>query len=298
MQNRILSRYEPLNDDKEGQVENTQLDTSDASIFSSMTPPVDSETIATYLRVSTDEQSVEMQKMMVDRLLMTQGYSYDNCANFIDEGVSATKNADLDDRDAGSELMDLIRAGSITKLFIYRIDRIFRDNAAGGAFPAFCAKHGVELHSTDIAISLTSAEGKFQFALMVALAQRETDVLSERTQGGMTINRKSLKVCSHAIYGWNVCHTSDGEKTMRPNWQEQDVLDWINSTSKDGMAYAKIARQLNTWGVPTKTGSTWVSTGVRRMVVAPAKMHEELYQFTRPIRTSKPPFRALSQTQK
>jgi len=260
-------------------------------------PSVQSEGIATLRRVSTDEQDIRMQRVFIERLLLTEGLTWDDAQHFADEGISATKMTDLQSRPEASKLVKLAEAGAITKIFIYRVDRIFRDNEAGGAFVKWAVKHGIEIISTDLALPLSSAEGEFQFSLMVALARRESAVLSERTCGGMETTREDLKPTSHAIYGWNICHTKDGEKTMRPNWGEQSVLQWIN-TNADVISNAAMARQLNDWGVPTKTGRKWAPTGVRRAHKTPVKYHLELHRFTAPKRMASPPFRSLSTTQK
>lgn len=256
--------------------------------------------IATYLRVSTDDQNILAQSGIIDTMIRAQGFDPANVLEFRDEGVSATKMGNLHDRDGGKELIEMIENGEITHVFAFRVDRMFRDPEAGSAFVKWIrTKHPlVEIHTTDAPMSLHTADGEFLYGLQVLLARREAAVLSVRTEGGMDATRQDLKPTSHAVYGWDICHTPDGEKTMRPNWKEQAVLSWIQDRQTAGDSYSKIARQLCDWGVPTKTGSTWKAAGCRRAVVSPAKYQQELHRFTPPNRMSSAPFRALSTTQK
>jgi len=264
------------------------------------TETIESERVAVYLRVSTADQNIMSQSVCIDNLIRSHGFDPSNVLEFKDEGVSATKMGDLRDRPDGKELIEAIERGEVTHLFAFRVDRMFRDLESGAAFIKWVREKQPQLnvYTTDAPIPLTTADGEFMFGMQVLLARREAAVLSVRTTGGMTATREALKVTSHAVYGWNICHTANDEKTMRPNWKEQAVLEWIEAQHKTGLSNPKIAKQLNAWGVPTKGGKQWRAAGVRRMIVSPAKYQQELGQFDRPKRMASPPFRTLSLTQK
>jgi DNA invertase Pin-like site-specific DNA recombinase len=251
-----------------------------------------SETIATYLRVSTDEQEIRTQQGAVERLLLTYGINYEDVQHFEDEGVSATKMTDLVSRPNARQLVEMVETGTINKIFIYRVDRIFRDNEAGAAFVKWCKKFGVELHSTDLSLPLTTAEGEFQFALQVALARREAAVLSERTQGGMQRTMEDLKPVSKiAPYGWDYwVDDRTNEKTARPNWHEQGVINWVHEQTESNK---KVADKLNARGVPAKQGGKWSAASLWRMQNQPAKYQSQLDRFKQPKRMIQYPFRAL-----
>ena len=287
MPNDAYSTLSPLKD---------ELYHSDSPIPSGM----ESARIATYFRVSTDDQNISMQEAVVDTLIRNQGFDPNNVLVFKDEGISATKMGNLGDRPQGSELIEAITNGEITHLFAYRVDRLFRDTESGASFVKWMrANHpDVSIMTTDCPMPITSADGEFFFGFQVLLARREAAVLATRTTSGMETTADQLKVVSHSIYGWNVCHNVDGEKTMRPNWKEIAVMEWMKKSNEDGLSFAKIARQLNDWGIRTKTGREWSSSGASRTVTRPAKYHQQLHQFERPTRMPSPPFRTLSVTQK
>ena len=308
MSNASLRANTTLNEQKEQFSELCQLTDSHSNNDLRMLTQIHTQTtdnkmnkkIAIYLRVSTNEQDVDAQFMFVEGLVRTHGFKPEDCAIYQDEGVSATKMKDLGDRPQGKQLIEDMKAGLISHVFAYRIDRMFRDLEGGAVFLKLIKNElpDIAILTTDIALPLTSPDGEFLFGMQVLLARREAAVLAQRTQGGMQVAQEKLRPTSKAVYGWNVCHKANGEPTMRPNWKEQSVLDWIVAQHKLGTSYPKMARQLNAWGIPTKTGSKWVATGCRRHIVSPAKYHQQLHRFTPPTQRTKAPFRVLSVTQK
>ena len=303
MSERILRANTPLNEQKQNISEKVKLQVGNNITTKLMTTEIQTETIskiAIYLRCSSDEQNVDSQMLFVEGLVRSYGFKVEECRIFKDEGMSATKMKDLQNRPQGLALMEAIKNDELTHVFAYRVDRLFRDLEGGAKFITEMKTNypNVSIITTDCPLPLTHPDGEFFFGMQVLFARREAAVLSQRTQGGMQSTQENLKVSSNAIYGWNICHKQNGEKTMRPNWKEQSVLDWIVEQNKKGWSNPKIAKQLCAWGIPTKKGSQWVGVGVRRHLVSPAKMHEQLHQFSPPKNRLKAPFRSLSTTQK
>ena len=167
-------------------------------------PLIQTETIATYQRVSSDEQSTVMQAAWLRQTLTNQGLNYDLAQHFIDEDTSATKKKDIDQRPEGKKLLDMIQKGAISRLFVYRLDRLFRDTEYAAKFLKVLAKKKVQLFSNDFAGDLTSADGQFTYGLQMLLAARETAVLGERVQDTMDKNTEALIPNSKIPpYGWD-----------------------------------------------------------------------------------------------
>lgn len=252
--------------------------------------------IAIYMRVSTDEQKVDSQLLFVEGLVRTHGFNVEDCRMFIDEGTSATKNTDLEDRPQGKALIDAMEQGEITHVFAYKVDRMFRDLEAGGKFIKHCRNNmpNISIITTDCPMPLTTPDGEFIFGMQVLLARREASVLGQRVTGGLQAARENLKPTARAVYGWKVCHNADGEKTMRPNWPQQSVIQWVIDMDREGWSRPKICRQLNAWGIPTSEGHKWLKSTVRRLIVKPAKQQDVLHMFTPPKTfPTKPPFKCL-----
>lgn len=303
MTNDALRAETPLKAPKTTICENTQLQIGSRISILSMNTELQTGTnskIAIYLRCSSDEQNVDSQMLFVDGLVKRHGFNVEECKIYKDEGMSATKMKDLYDRPQGLQLMNDIKAGKITHLFAYRVDRLFRNLQGGANFIEEMKTNypNVSIITTDCPMPLTDPDGEFFFGMQVLFARREAAVLAQRTTGGMQAKQEQLGVTSYAVYGWDVCHKPNGEKTMRPNWKEQAVLEWLVEQKKLGKSNESSARQLNAWGVPTKLGKKWRGTNLSRHFNNPAKLHDQLHQFTRPKKMSKPPFRSLSVTQK
>jgi len=258
----------------------------------------DSE-VAVYLRVSTDDQSIDSQFLAIEGLLRQYNLDVNDVRVFKDEGVSATKNTNLQDRPAGSALIDLIQSGKVKKVFSFQIGRMFRDNEAGAVFlKQMNSKYpDVQVITFDCPVPFNTPMGEFLFTLMVANARLEVANLGMRSMAGCDVARENLRPTSHAVFGWTIINPKTPVATMEPNWKQQDVMDWaINQNKKD--SYAKIARQLNEWGILTATKRSFSAGTIRRMVLTPPKQQDMLHVFDRPERRSKPPFRTLSITQK
>jgi len=265
-------------------------------------PSVKAETYATYLRVSTDEQDVAMQQSFVERLLLTHGLKWEDAQHFKDEGVSATKYPTLESRESkkgmqGAELMELIKSGTINKLYVYRLDRLFRDGEAGFQFAKILKQYEVDLYSTDFFMNITSAEGIFQYGMQMLLAQRESGVLGERTGGGMDENRKNRIPNSKCPpYGWDFVgvgdeNVNDGKGMTVPNWHEQAVMSWALEQKESNK---KIAEKLNDRNLFTKKGRKFGHTTIRGWKKNPSKEQAMIGDYTNPPK--KPiqyPFRPL-----
>ena len=254
------------------------------------------EPIAIYMRVSTDDQKVDSQLLFVEGLVRSRGFNVEDCRMFVDEGTSATKNSNLEDRPQGKALLDAMEQGELTHVFAYRVDRLFRDLEAGAKFIKNCRDNmpNISIITTDCPMPLTHADGEFLFGMQVLLARREASVLGQRVTGGLQTAREQLKPTARAVYGWRVCHTPDGEKTMRPNWPQQSVIQWVKDMDREGWSRPKITNQLNAWGIPTSEGHKWVKSTVRRLIVQPAKQQDVLHLFDPPKTfPTKPPFKSL-----
>ena len=71
---------------------------------------------------------------------------------------------------------------------------------------------------------------------------------------------------------------------MNPDWHQQAVIQHVKDSWNDnkGQSFASIARDLNDWNIKTSTDRSWTSGGVTRLVKKPAKLHDQLHQFTPP----------------
>jgi DNA invertase Pin-like site-specific DNA recombinase len=261
-------------------------------------PLIQTETIATYQRVSSDVQSTKMQEAWLRQTLTNKGLNYDLAQHFIDEDTSATKKKDIDTRPEGKKLLALIQKGAISRLFVYRLDRLFRDTEYASKFLKVLEKKKVQLFSNDFAGDLTSADGQFIYGLQMLMAARETAVLGERVQHTMDKNTEALIPNSKCPpYGWDFVGVGNpkfnhGKGMVDVNWDEQMVIEWAQAQT---ISAKKIADILNDRNLTTKKGKQFSHSTVRRF--GDNKCQTQIGRFKRPNRPIQYPFRKLQNKQ-
>jgi len=260
--------------------------------------------VAVYLRCSSEDQSVDAQQRTLSVFLQSQGLELDQCNLYIDEGISAKNMPAFTDRPNGSRLVKDIEAGLIDTVWALKVDRLFREMAAGSAWLNHMKKKYVHVKvlTTDCMVPHITAAGRSMWYLLLMIAETENEARGERTSGGMQYKQENLQKTSHAVFGWeeygsgerNITQGRDvGELIMmRPNWHEQAVRNWIIENPED-LSTNKIASKLNQWNIPTTTGRTWTGSSVRSQQKSKAKLHDQLHQFEKPNRMISPPFRTF-----
>lgn len=261
--------------------EYVQLQTSDCTIPSGMTKK--HADVAIYLRVSTSDQTVDSQLMKLRPFLLAEGYDVDECSLYVDDGVSAKSYPNFTDRPAGSEMMQDVADGKISKIYGTYVNRFFRRVAQGSAWMDEMAKNypKVVIKTSDCFASTTSSAGRMMWHTLLMVSEMENEQRAERTQGGMQRLQEQLKKSSHAVFGW---FYNEDEGRMNPDWHQQAVIQHVKDAWNDnkGQSFASICRDLNNWGIPTSTGRKWNASGVGRLVNKPSKMQDQLHQFDTP----------------
>ena len=135
--------------------------------------------VAIYLRVSTKEQSVEMQLNDLERYSMERGLKVFKL--YQDNGVSGTKES----RPALSELMDDAKKRKFDIVLVWRFDRFARSTKhLVNALYEF-RNLGIDFISYQENIDTSSPLGEAIFTIISAMAKLERDIIAERVKGGL-----------------------------------------------------------------------------------------------------------------
>lgn len=133
-----------------------------------------------YARVSTDEQSLDLQIDALERA---------GCERiFRDSGVSGA----LANRPALDRAIKCLQPGDT--LVTWRLDRLGRSLSHLISAVSALEKMGVGFTSVTEAIDTRTASGRLLFHVMGALAEFERSLISERTKAGMAAARARGKV--------------------------------------------------------------------------------------------------------
>jgi len=123
-----------------------------------------------YARVSTEEQSLDAQRERLEEA---------GCERIFSEKESGTRS----NRPKLEEAFDHLRDGDV--LVVWRLDRLGRSTKDLIAKTDRLDEIGAELDVIDQEIDTTTAQGRFFFRVMAALAEFEADLASKRTQEGI-----------------------------------------------------------------------------------------------------------------
>jgi len=159
---------------------------------------------AIYIRVSTEEQvlqgiSLSAQEEALQNYAKALGYEI--LKIYRDEGKSAK---DIKGR---PEMLKLLADAEVKKfqaIFIYKLDRFSRSLIDLINTIEKLKKWGVDFVSLQDKIETTSANGKFMFHIISAMAEFERNVTGERTKFSMDKKARDGFLVSRAPFGYKV----------------------------------------------------------------------------------------------
>lgn len=134
--------------------------------------------IATYLRVSTDKQSVDSQKHALKAYIARQE-GWKHTAEYTDI-ESALKS-----RPGRNELMEDVLRRKFDIVCVYRFDRFARSLKDLIESLNFFQENNIDFISVSENIDTTTPAGRLMFHMIGAMAEFERNLLSERVKAGM-----------------------------------------------------------------------------------------------------------------
>lgn len=165
--------------------------------------------IALYIRVSTQEQNLKMQREALERKGKNEGWE---CVLF-EEKESSRKT-----RPIKYQLYQRLLKNEFDGVCVWKIDRWARSTQELSREIITLFNRGVKFISITDNIDLSSASGMLQFNIISAFAQFERDLISERTKEGL----KHVK---------NVGKRGKDKKRRRRSGYYQR---WINKRTREG----------------------------------------------------------------
>lgn len=244
--------------------------------------------VGVYLRVSSetqrDRETIRTQRDYAERYLALHEIS--TALWYVDDGVSASKPVNLDELPEGARLLSDCKAGRISRVYIYKLDRLGRNarlilNAVGELEAA-----GAQVGSMTEPFDTVTPAGRFMLTMLAAVAQMERDTFIERSRAGSErLAREGAWLGGIVPYGYRV--EGKGKDARLVVWPEEashvrQVYQWA---VEEGLSCIKIAERLNGMGVPPayardgrevlrgkrreRTQGIWRYGRVRNMLVNP-----------------------------
>lgn len=157
--------------------------------------------VAIYARVSTSDQSVDMQISDLKQYAMQRSFTV--YREYCDIGISGSK----DSRPMLDTLMADARKGKINIVLVWKFDRFARStrHLIINALSEF--NHlGVEFISYTENIDTSSPTGKVLFTIISAMAEFERDLIRERVKAGLNHARqKGIRLGRPILLTENLC---------------------------------------------------------------------------------------------
>ena len=217
--------------------------------------PNPTRSIATYARVSSDEQrdrhTVRNQRSALSRRLSSEP-GVVVFRHYEDDGVSGT--IPLEDRPAGGPLVRDARAGRFSQIWVVRADRLGRDAFELLRIWRVFESIGVALRATD-----ENIDDPFYFDIHAVIAANERRKFLERSAEGMNRAASEGRYTGGIVpLGYRVSGDR-GTRRLVPDdslmWENLSAADVVrriyNHLAVDGWTCPRIASEFNSLGIPT-----------------------------------------------
>lgn len=145
--------------------------------------------VGNYLRVSTDAQTVENQRLDLERVAAQRGWEV--VETYIDKGISGAKGRDK--RPAFDKLCKDAAQGKLDVIAAWSIDRIGRSLAHVASFMVELQAQNVALYLYQQQVDGTTPAGQALFGMAAVFAQFERAMLIERINAGLARAKKQGK---------------------------------------------------------------------------------------------------------
>jgi site-specific DNA recombinase len=241
--------------------------------------------VVTYERVSSEDQR-ERQTIVTQTEELARRLRDDSGVELIeryaDDGVSGA--IPFADRPAGQRLLADAARGRFQEVWIYRIDRLGRDDIDPLIVRRDLERLGVAVHSVT-----EGAIDAFMYHIHVAVAAQERRILMDRSAAGMDRAARAGRYTGGIVpYGYKVegikqtAGLVPSDTMIWGDWTEAELVRRIyHWLALDEWSCRRVADELNRLGVPTayqkdgrgirgkKTQGKWRPGRIRNLVVNP-----------------------------
>jgi len=156
-----------------------------------------SKRVAFYVRVSTNEQTIENQLKELELLAELEGWNMDNVTIFQDEGFSGSMGRE--GRPGFDDLLYRASRGHFDIVAAWSLDRLGREPKDVFELTAMASKKGFIIYLHKDRIDTGTASGELFFTIMAGMAKFEKRRLQERVRAGLERARAAGKVLGRPV---------------------------------------------------------------------------------------------------
>jgi len=150
-------------------------------------------------------------------------------------------------------LMAECRAGNIDVVLVYKIDRLSRSICDFAELTKFFDQNNVSFCSVTQQIDTSTSSGRMMLNILVTFAQYEREIIAERIRDKFAASKKKGMWMGGAVpLGYRV---ENRKLLVVP--EEAEVVKRIYSRFLTTQSPKRVAQELNSYGLTTKTGKPW-----------------------------------------
>jgi site-specific DNA recombinase len=216
---------------------------------------------AVYRRVSTDRQeregySLEDQDRRGHQLADANGLDVSQVYTDVLSGADP-------ERPEYRRMLADATAGKFGAVLVVALDRFGRDALETKIAMATLDAAGVRIISATEEIDRETADGRFMVAIRAELAELERHKIKARTRAG--ISARARAGIPWGVPGMGYTTGENGHWVIEEG--ERKIVELLSRRrTQDGLSYHGIARAMNLDGIPSRAGTRWGATAVRRII--------------------------------
>lgn len=244
-----------------------------------------------YARQSLD---VKESLSIEGQIELCRRYAGEDVLVFQDKGFSG-KNTN---RPAFQELMEKVRAGEISKILVYRLDRFSRSIADFSQIWVELERLGVEFVSVTEQFDTSSPMGRAMLNIVLTFAQLERETTAQRVKDNYR-HRVDLGAWpgGPAPFGFDLAKTTDDQgrtiSTLIPNGSAEMVREIYQLYTEPGVSLRGLAKDLTSRGILGPRRNSWDNVSLSRMLHNPVYVQADaevcLFYLTQGVQVVQPP---------
>ena len=219
--------------------------------------------VGAYCRVSTDHKkqvnSLENQVAYYKRLI-TSNAEYEFVKVYADQGLSGTS----ENRTEFQNMIEDAKAGKLDLIYTKSISRFARNTLTVLKYARELKECGVGIYFEEQRISTMTGEGELMLTVLASFAQEESRSISENNKWAVQkkFKRGETMINTNRFMGYD----KDKDGNLVINAAEAKIVKRIFKLYLEGYGSFRIAKILNSEGVPTVTGAPWYESTIKGML--------------------------------
>lgn len=204
-----------------------------------------------YLRVSTDKQDSENQKLAIEEFCQKEGMKVDEWLAVEMSSRKSTKDRRIE------ELLSNLKRGDY--LLVSELSRIGRSVGEVAQTVDKLTKKGINFLAIKQGIRINGKQDiatKTIVTMFSLMAEIERDLISERTKQGLAVAKKRLAKEGRKLGNPNLKNMNTTNKRQAEEFAE-NLRPVLTGLIQQNLSQRKIVEQLNSTGIPARRGGDW-----------------------------------------